>query len=102
MAHITGGGIKGNLNRILPDGLSAEVDLSKIRLLPIFEFIKRTTGTPDDELLKTFNMGVGMTVVVKAGSEKFFTDRMKGFGTDCYPIGKITKGDKTVRFINNL
>jgi phosphoribosylformylglycinamidine cyclo-ligase len=102
MAHITGGGIKGNLNRILPDGLSAEVDLSKIRLLPIFEFIKRTTGTPDDELLKTFNMGVGMTVVVKNGSEKFFIEHMKAFGTDCYPIGKIIKGDKTVKFIGKL
>ncbi|MDR2090376.1 MAG: phosphoribosylformylglycinamidine cyclo-ligase [Clostridiales bacterium] len=102
MAHITGGGIKGNLNRILPDGLSAEIDLFKIRPLPIFSFIKETTRTPDEELLKTFNMGVGMTIVVSPGAEKFFIDRMKTFGTDCYEIGKIIKGDKTVKFTGKL
>ncbi|MDR1940279.1 MAG: phosphoribosylformylglycinamidine cyclo-ligase [Clostridiales bacterium] len=102
MAHITGGGIKGNLNRILPCNLSAVIDLSKIRLLPIFKFIKAVTDTDDYELLKTFNMGVGMTIVVRAGSEDFFIDHMAKYGADCYPIGKITEGNKTVIFEGGL
>ncbi|MDR3293930.1 MAG: phosphoribosylformylglycinamidine cyclo-ligase [Clostridiales bacterium] len=102
MAHITGGGIKGNLNRILPETVSAEIDLKTIKLLPIFRYLKDTTPTDDEELLKTFNMGVGMTIVVKRGSEDFFINHMKAFGTDCYKIGTIIKGDKTVRFTGKL
>ncbi|MDR2047486.1 MAG: phosphoribosylformylglycinamidine cyclo-ligase [Clostridiales bacterium] len=102
MAHITGGGVKGNLNRILPDNLSAEVDVSKIRILPIFRFVKAESGASDEELLKTFNMGVGMTLVVANGSEEFFMRRLNALGADCYPIGRIVNGDKTVRFIGKL
>ncbi|MDR1905434.1 MAG: phosphoribosylformylglycinamidine cyclo-ligase [Clostridiales bacterium] len=102
MAHITGGGLKGNLNRILPAFLSAEIDLSKIRPLPIFKFIRKTTGTDDEELFKTFNMGVGMAIVVKSGSEENFIKHMAAYGTDCYEIGRIIKGDKTVRFSGKL
>ncbi|MDR3262886.1 MAG: phosphoribosylformylglycinamidine cyclo-ligase [Clostridiales bacterium] len=102
MAHITGGGIQGNLNRILPDNLSADIDISLIRLLPIFKYIKETTNTDDAELLKTFNMGVGMTIVVRDGSEKDFIKHMAAFGTDCYKIGGIVKGNKTVNFEGKL
>lgn len=102
MAHITGGGMQGNLNRILPEKLSAEIDLTKIKILPIFKFIKEKTQTDDAELLKTFNMGVGMTVVVKKGTEEQFLAHFKNVGTDAYVIGEIVDGDKTVVYKNDL
>lgn len=60
MAHITGGGIKGNLRRIIPENLCGEIDLSKIRVLPIFKLLRETGKIQDDEMLSTFNCGVGL------------------------------------------
>lgn len=102
MAHITGGGIAGNLNRILPKELDAQVDLSQIKVLPIFKFIKNNTGTSDDELLKTFNMGVGMTIVVKKELESEIIQKLTAHDIDSYRIGSIVKGSGEVQFINNL
>ena len=103
MAHITGGGLQGNLNRVLPSGTDAEIDLSLINVLPIFKFIKKNTGTDDPELLQTFNMGVGMTVVVKKGAEKEFIRHFAEQGYNSYVIGKIVAGgSQKVNFINNL
>ena len=103
MAHITGGGLQGNLNRILPEILDAEIDLSLIKVLPVFKLIKQRTGTDDLELLKTFNMGVGICVVVKKGAEKEFIEHFQMQGYDSYIIGKIVpNGNKSVKFINNL
>ncbi|MCL2751728.1 MAG: phosphoribosylformylglycinamidine cyclo-ligase [Firmicutes bacterium] len=100
MAHITGGGIAGNLNRILPAGTDAEIDLSLVRVLPIFRFIKKRTDAPDAELFKTFNMGVGMAVVVKRGTETKFIGHFAQFGLNAYKIGVITGGNQKVNFTN--
>lgn len=103
MAHITGGGIAGNLNRILPANLDAQIDKSKIKILPIFKFLKKASAAADSEMLKTFNMGVGMTIVVKKGSEQEFINHFKSFNLNSYPIGTITaNGNKTVNYINTL
>ena len=102
MAHITGGGIQDNLNRILPENLSAQIDLAKIKILPIFKFIKEKSQASDKELLRTFNMGVGMTVVVKKGTEGEFLEHFEKLGTAAYVIGEIIDGNKTVVFKNNL
>ena len=103
MAHITGGGIAGNLNRILPEKLDAEIGLSKIRVLPIFDFIKKKTGTDDLELLKTFNMGVGMTVVTDPAYADKFIKHFAAHDTDAYVIGRIIGGgSKVVRYIGSL
>ena len=61
---ITGGGIEGNVNRIIPDDLCAEIDLSKLRTLPIFQYIKENGNIADNEMLRTFNCGVGLILVV--------------------------------------
>ena len=103
MAHITGGGIAGNLNRILPEGTDAEVDLSLLRVLPIFDFIKKKTDADDSELLKTFNMGVGMTVVVSAGAADKFIGHFNAHGTEAYVLGRIAgDGTKQVRFTGKI
>lgn len=65
MAHITGGGIKGNLGRIIPENLCAEIDLSLIKLLPVFKLIRDIGKVQDEEMLSTFNCGIGLILIVK-------------------------------------
>lgn len=101
MAHITGGGIEGNLCRIIPDGLSAQIDLSKIRPLPIFSYIKRIGNIEDKEMLSTFNCGVGLCIVAsKAQSKQIIGIISEHY--DCYEIGEIVKGEKKVIFENSI
>jgi len=102
MAHITGGGIKENLNRILPQNLSAEIDLSQYQILPIFKFIKQTAKADNAEMLRTFNMSVGMTMVVKTNKVDGIIKHIKKQGVNCYEIGKIIKGNGTVITTNKL
>jgi phosphoribosylformylglycinamidine cyclo-ligase len=102
LAHITGGGIKENLNRILPDGLSAQIDLSKIKILPIFKTLKKFGGLEDADMLRTFNMGVGMTAVVSPSFADEAVTQMKASGIDSYKIGEITEGDRSVDLIGEL
>ncbi len=92
MAHITGGGIAGNLNRILPVGLDAKIDVSQLRILPIFSLLKAKSGNDDPDMMKTFNLGVGMTLVVDPKAADQIAKNLKKKGVDCYPIGKIVKG----------
>lgn len=92
MAHITGGGIQGNLNRILPEGLSAEVDISKIQILPVFKLVREAGNVSDADLLRTFNMGVGMTLVVGREGVPKVREHLKQQGHESYPIGRIAKG----------
>ena len=102
MAHITGGGIKENLNRILPEGLSAQIDVSKIKILPIFKTLKKFGELEDADMLRTFNMGVGMTAVVKKQFADEAINHLKGFGVDAYEIGVIKEGEKSVDFSGEL
>lgn len=97
MAHITGGGIEGNLSRVIPEGLSAKIDLSKVRTLNIFKYIRNSGNISDEEMLRTFNCGVGFNVVV---SQKDKATVMKHIGQfyDCYEIGEIERGDSKIVF----
>ena len=107
MAHITGGGIKGNLGRIIPNGVTAHIDLSKVKVLPIFKMIKSNGAISDAEMLNTFNCGIGLIVVAKR--EK--ADEVMGIVSkyhDCYQIGEVRKCEETadgvgkVEFTNKL
>ena len=101
MAHITGGGIEGNLCRVIPEGLTATIDLSKIRILDLFKYIRDNGNVSDEEMLRTFNCGVGFIVVT---SQKDKTSVMKHIGKtyDCYEIGTIEKGEKKITFKKRL
>lgn len=101
MAHITGGGIEGNLSRVIPDGLTASIDLSKIKVLPLFKFIKRNGNISDKEMLNTFNCGVGFNLVVPAPYKDYIIHRVSKY-YDCYEIGEIIKGNKKIEFNNKL
>lgn len=98
MAHITGGGIEGNLNRILPDGCDARVDASAIRILPVFETIREYGEVSDAEMLRTYNMGVGLAIVAAAADAERIAEHVRSTGHDCYAIGEIVSGKRRVRY----
>ena len=101
MAHITGGGIEGNLCRIIPDGLSAKIDLSKLQVLNIFKYIRNNGNISDEEMLHTFNCGVGFNVVVSQKHKDTVINHINKY-YNCYEIGKIEKGNAKIVFENRL
>lgn len=101
MAHITGGGIEGNLCRIIPGGMTAEIDLSKIRTLEIFSYIKQMGNVSDEEMLRTFNCGVGLCMVVKEEKKDLSIRHISRY-YDCYEIGRIEKGSRKIRLVNSV
>jgi phosphoribosylformylglycinamidine cyclo-ligase len=98
MAHITGGGIGGNLNRILPARLDALIDLGAIRVLPVFKFIREAAGAEDADMLRTFNLGVGLTLLCAPGDATAVQAHVEAQGCACYPIGKVVQGGREVEF----
>ena len=97
MAHITGGGIEGNLCRVIPQGLSARIDLSKIEVLNIFKYIRQNGNISDEEMLRTFNCGVGLVVVVPERDKGIVMKHINTF-YPCYEIGIIEKGENKIVF----
>jgi phosphoribosylformylglycinamidine cyclo-ligase len=102
LAHITGGGIQGNLNRILPAGTSAEIDLSTLRVPEVFRKIQQAGTVNDDDMLKTFNMGVGLTAVVRQSDVAIVLEHCAAAGLDANVVGRIVPGDQTVGFTGKL
>ncbi|MBI4088211.1 phosphoribosylformylglycinamidine cyclo-ligase [Candidatus Kaiserbacteria bacterium] len=102
LAHITGGGMKENLNRILPADLDANIELSQVRILPIFRTLKKFGELEDVDMLRTFNMGMGMAVVVRKEFTEEAIAHFKTSGVEAYEIGGITKGGGEVNFIGQL
>ena len=98
LAHITGGGIQGNLNRVLPGHLDAKVELGKIKILPIFSFIKEKGNVSDGDMLRTFNLSVGMVAVASRKGAATMQQHLNGQGYSAYPVGEIAKGAKKVVF----
>ena len=95
IAHITGGGIPGNLVRILPEGLTAVVEKEKLPKLPIFEWIQREGNVPEEEMFKTFNMGVGMILV----ADEVNTEKILSLNGEARIIGHIKRGKREVRIV---
>ena len=103
LAHITGGGIAGNLCRILPGDLDALIGASKIRVLPLFKRIRDLGKVQDADMLRTFNLGVGMTLVCAPAAIPAITAHLVKFNLAAYPIGQIvTGGTAVVRYENSL
>ena len=102
MAHITGGGIQGNLNRVMPDGLSAVIDLGGVRVLPVFARIRDAAGATDADMLRTFNMGVGMAIVTSPEAAADVRTHLAAQGSECYPIGAVEQGDEPVTLTGHV
>lgn len=93
LAHITGGGLPGNLPRCLPDGLGARLDRGRWPLPPIFARIAAAGPVDDDEMLRTFNMGVGLCAVVPAAQAAAAVAALTGAGEAAWVIGAVEPGD---------
>lgn len=103
LAHITGGGLPENLPRVLPDETSARIDLSAISVPPVFGWLARAGGVAEKEMLRTFNCGVGMVVVVSAGEADTVASVLEQEGETVFRIGAIEAADsQPVVFDNGL
>jgi phosphoribosylformylglycinamidine cyclo-ligase len=98
LAHITGGGITENLPRVLPKGTSAVIELGTWPVLPIFEHLQKLGNVAEEEMLRTFNMGLGMLIVVPAKKFKKAQTLLERAGEKFYSVGRIVKGDRKVMF----
>ncbi len=96
ISHITGGGFYENIPRSIPDGLCAEIDRSAVRILPIFDLIAKTGGISERDMFNTFNMGVGMSVVVAKADEKKALRLLHEQGEDAYTIGRIVAAEEKI------
>ena len=96
ISHITGGGFYENIPRSIPEGLCAKIDRSAVRVLPIFDLIAKTGNIPERDMFNTFNMGVGMSVVVPAAQAKEALEILVANGEDAYVIGSIVRGSEKV------
>ena len=92
LAHITGGGITLNLPRVLPDGLGAEIDLAAWPLPPVFAWLAAVAGLPPDELLRTFNAGIGMILVVDPGCADGVAAVLEAGGETVHRLGHVRPG----------
>lgn len=98
MAHITGGGLKENIPRVLPDNLQAEININSWAIPPIFDLLRKIGELPQDELYRAFNMGIGYVLIVNKAYKDSIINLANQLGEEAKVIGKITKGDKGVIF----
>ncbi|MBO5955704.1 MAG: phosphoribosylformylglycinamidine cyclo-ligase [Clostridia bacterium] len=96
VSHITGGGFYENIPRSIPKGFGAKIKRDAVRVLPIFELIAKVGNIPERDMFNTFNMGVGMSVVVKKEDADRAVEILKANGEDAYIIGEIIKSDEGV------
>ena len=100
-AHITGGGLTENIPRILPENLGAEIDLEAWDMPPLFRWLSETGGTPEEDMLKTFNCGIGMVLVVPAAEAERMSELLIQSGETVHPIGQVIEGSG-VRYAGKL
>lgn len=98
LAHVTGGGIPGNLSRVLPDHLDAAVDAGSWEPPAEFRWLARESGAPREELYRTLNMGVGMIATVAPEEMGRVADAVSEAGVDAFPCGELVEGEGRVRF----
>ncbi len=96
VSHITGGGFYENIPRSIPDGFGAKIDKASLRILPIFDLIAKTGNIPERDMFNTFNMGVGMSIVVAKEDAEKALEVLKANGEDAYIIGEIIKSEDKV------
>lgn len=100
MSHITGGGLPGNVLRMLPENTVAEIEKSSWPDLPIFSFLRKESGLPDEELFPVFNMGIGFVICIPESAEKIAKEILEQNGETVYRIGQIVSGNKAeVRWV---
>lgn len=96
VSHITGGGFFENIPRSLPDGISAEIKINDVKILPIFDYIAAKGSISQRDMFNTFNMGVGMTIVVSPEQADKALEILKYNGEEAYILGKTVKSDEGI------
>ena len=96
VSHITGGGFYENIPRSLPEGMGAKIKKSDVKILPIFDLIAKTGNISERDMFNTFNMGVGMSVVVSKDEADKALEILRANGEDAYIIGEIIKSEESV------
>ena len=96
VSHITGGGFYENIPRSIPDGLGAKIEKSKVKILPIFNLIMECGNISERDMFNTFNMGVGMSVVVAKEDAERALEILRANGEDAYLIGEIVESDEKI------
>ena len=99
ISHITGGGFYENIPRSIPNGLGARIEKDKVKILPVFRLIAEKGGISERDMFNTFNMGVGMSVVVSAEDADKALRILKENGEDAYVIGEIVKGNEKITIV---
>jgi len=98
LVHVTGGGFYDNIPRILPEGLQAEIRDGSWKIPPIFSFIQATGKISDYDMFRTFNMGIGMILVVESADSREILEHLQSLGEDAFEIGTVQKGTEEVVF----
>ena len=99
VSHITGGGFYENIPRSIPDGFGAEIKKESLRPLPIFDLIAKVGSIPERDMFNTFNMGVGMSIVVSKEDAEAALSVLRENNEDAYIMGRIIKSEEKVTFI---
>ena len=99
ISHITGGGFYENIPRSIPDGLGAKIDRSKIRVLPIFDLIAEAGNVSERDMFNTYNMGVGMSIVVAPEDAEKALKILRDYGEDAYIIGEIEESTEKITIV---
>ena len=99
IAHITGGGIPGNLIRVINDGLKAVIQKGSWEVPPVFKWIQKEGNVPEEEMFRTFNMGIGLILVVPPKEKDKTVEILEELGEKFFVIGELAKGEKSVDIV---
>ncbi len=99
LAHITGGGLTENIPRILPEDTAVLIERNNWPVLPIFKLMQEIGNVAEAEMYRTFNMGVGMVIVIAAADARAIKDHLSQAGEKCYEIGRVIEGNNGVSFV---
>jgi phosphoribosylformylglycinamidine cyclo-ligase len=96
VSHITGGGFYENIPRSIPAGFGAKIEKSAVKILPVFDLLAKEGNIPERDMFNTYNMGVGMSIVVDKNDADKAISVLRANGEDAYIIGEIVKGEESV------
>jgi phosphoribosylaminoimidazole (AIR) synthetase len=101
LAHVTGGGIAGNLERVLPEGIRARVDAAHWPLPPLFRWLIAAGGIPLEDARRAFNLGIGMIVVTAPAESASLARDLARAGETCFEIGVVQSGERGVEWVGS-
>ena len=99
IVHITGGGFTENVPRVLPDNVDVIIDKNSYPVLPVFKMMQKLGNIEDEEMYRTFNMGIGMMMVVNAADAEKAVAKLNSIGEKAYIIGKVVEGNKVCKTV---